>query len=613
MDSRVKITELVLRDGHQSMIATRMRTEDMLPIIDKMDEVGYYSMEMWGGATFDVCMRFLNEDPWERLRALRKAVKKTKLQMLLRGQNLVGYRHYPDDIVVKFVEAAAKNGIDVFRVFDALNDVRNMEVSIRTAKKCGAIVEGSISYTISPVHTVEKYVSFAKELASLDSDIICIKDMAGLMTPNIAAELTQALIKEVGLPVHVHSHTTSGLALMSLFAACEAGAEHLDTVISPFSQGSSHPPTETVVAALKGTPYDTGLDLELLVEIAAYFLKVKDKYRDVLNPIAERIDTNVLVHQIPGGMLSNLVSQLKEQNALDKYNEVLKEVPKVRAELGYPPLVTPTSQIVGTQAVFNVITGSRFKLISNEVRNYVKGLYGRPPASIDEKVKKLAIGDEPVIDRRPADSLEPMFEKAKSECGEWCESIEDILSYALFPQVATEFFKRRKTGIPAGAPAASGIAQGAQRKKIAIVGTGGEGFDIQVGDKKYDVKVVRSGSSMTVSIGNRVYEVDVGSIPRISQRGVPQRKDEFRTEKPGKPVSKKKVHAKGAVVAPMPGKVVSIEVKEGDSVDEGQRIITLEAMKMQNEILSPKKGRVKEILVQVGAAVNSDDVMIIIE
>ena len=617
MGGRIGITELVLRDGHQSLIATRMKTEDMLPIIEKMDDIGFYSMEMWGGATFDVCLRFLNEDPWERLQTLKKKAKKTKFQMLLRGQNLVGYKQYPDDIAIKFVETAAKNGIDIFRIFDALNDLRNMEIPIRTAKKCGAIVEGSISYTISPVHTVDKFVSFAKELAALECNTICIKDMAGLLTPLTTAELTSALKKEIGLPVHLHSHTTGGLAQMSLFAGVEAGASLLDTVMSPFSQGSSHTATESVVAALKGTPYDTGLDLVLLTEISAHFQKVKEKYKSILDPIAERVDTNVLLHQIPGGMLSNLVSQLKEQNALDKYDEVLKEVPKVRAELGYPPLVTPTSQIVGTQAVFNVILGSRYKLVSKEVKDYVRGLYGRAPAPIDEQVRKLAIGEEAVSDRRPADSLQPYLEKATSECREFCTNEEDILSYALFPQVAMEFFKNRKAGIlkPVSAPSVPGSVAGAQgsKKKITVIGKIGEQLGLQIGGKRYDVKAEKSGNIMTITLGPSAYEIDLGTFPALAQRSAQPKKAGMPAEKPAPPVPKAKAAEKGAVTAPMPGKVVALKVAAGQKVEKSSVLVVLEAMKMQNEILAPYAGTVKEVRVNGGDSVTGGTVLVVLE
>jgi pyruvate carboxylase subunit B len=445
----VKITETVLRDGHQSLIATRMGTEDMLPILGKLDKVGFFSLEMWGGATFDVSLRYLKEDPWHRLREIRKLIKNTKLQMLLRGQNLVGYRHYPDDIVVKFVQKAKDNGIDVFRIFDALNDIRNLEIAIKAAKKAGAIVEGAISYTISPVHTIEKYLKFGFELKDSGADIICIKDMSGIISPVPAYDLINVLKKEVKLPVHLHTHCSSGMAPIACLTACEAGVDYLDTAISPFGWGTSQPPTESIVGALRGTPFDTGLDLNLLIEIAEYFQKVKDKYRQFLDPIAERIDSRILVHQTPGGMISNLISQLKEQNALDKYDEVLKETARVRKELGYPPLVTPTSQIVGTQAVFNVILGERYKMISKEVMDYIKGLYGRAPAEIDEEVRKKAIGDEQPITTRPATLLSPEWEKSlqetKKQLDSQTPSEEDVLSYALFPLITKEFWESKKT------------------------------------------------------------------------------------------------------------------------------------------------------------------------
>ena len=411
---RVKITDTTFRDAHQSLIATRMRTDTMLPIAEKMDQVGFFSLEAWGGATFDVAIRYLAEDPWERIRQLKKHVKKTPLQMLLRGQNVVGYRNYPDDVVVKFVEKAAENGVDIFRVFDALNDIRNMEVAIKTVKKVDKHAQGTISYTLSPFHTVEYFVRFAGKLAELDCDSICIKDMAGMLAPQPAYELVSALKKEVGLPVQMHSHSTSGMVMMTYFHACEAGADILDTAFSPLAWGTSQPPVESVVAALKGTPYDTGLDSELLNEIAQYFRELREKYYDplkLIDPKAERVDASIIVHQIPGGMFSNLLEQLREQKALDRLNEVLEEVPKVRKELGYPPLVTPTSQLVGIQAVLNVISGKRYSIVPKEIKDYVKGLYGKPPAPIDEKIKKKIIGDEKPITCRPADLLEPALDK----------------------------------------------------------------------------------------------------------------------------------------------------------------------------------------------------------
>ncbi|MDK2991021.1 MAG: oxaloacetate decarboxylase (Na+ extruding) subunit alpha [Clostridiales bacterium] len=444
--AKVGITETVLRDAHQSLIATRMSTDEMLPIVDVIDQVGYHSIEMWGGATFDSALRFLHEDPWERLRKIRKRSKNTKLQMLLRGQNLLGYKHYPDDVVTEFVKRAVGNGMDIIRIFDALNDVRNLETAVRATKDAGGHAQGTIVYTISPVHTLDTYVNIAKQLVELGVDSICIKDMAGLLTPYATYDLVKRLKEVVDLPIQVHTHYTSGLASMSYLKAIEAGADVVDTAISPFSLGTSQPPTETLVAALKDTPYDTGLDLDVLNKIAEYFRPIKEKYMAMgtLDPKVLSVDVNALIYQVPGGMLSNLVSQLKQQNQLDKYDEVLKEVPRVRADLGYPPLVTPMSQMVGTQAVLNVITGERYKMIPNEVKAYVRGEYGRSPVPISEEIKKKIIGDEPVIDCRPADLLEPQLDKFRNEIKEYMEQEEDVLSYASFPQVAMDFFKYRR-------------------------------------------------------------------------------------------------------------------------------------------------------------------------
>lgn len=441
----VKITDTTLRDAHQSLIATRMRTEDMLEIAEKIDEVGYNSLEVWGGATFDTCMRFLNEDPWERLRTLRKAFKKTKLQMLLRGQNLVGYKHYPDDVAELFVKKAVENGMDIFRIFDALNDIRNMEKTIICAKKEGAHVQGTISYTISPFHDNDHFVEKAKELKELGSDSICVKDMAGLITPQAAYDLVSSLKKELEMPVQLHCHYTSGMAAMSYLKAIEAGVDVIDCAISPFALSSSQPAVETMVAALKDTEHDTGYDLPLLTEIANYFKDIRKKYADY-DMLETSVDANVLIYQIPGGMVSNFHSQLKEQNSLDKMQDVLAEVPRVRADLGYPPLVTPSSQIVGSQAVWNVLTGERYKVVTNEVKAYVRGSYGKPPAPMNEDVVKKIIGDEKPIECRPADLLEPGLEKARKEIGEYIQKEEDLLTYIIFPSVAKDFLERKMAG-----------------------------------------------------------------------------------------------------------------------------------------------------------------------
>ncbi len=441
----LRITDTVLRDAHQSLLATRMRTADMLPIAPQLDAVGFHSLEAWGGATFDSSLRFLDEDPWERLRALKAAIPRTPLQMLLRGQNVVGYRHYADDVVEAFVRLAHKNGIVIFRVFDALNDTRNMAVAMRAARATGAHVQAAISYTLSPVHSTDAFVALGKELASLGADSICIKDMAGLIAPYDAFELVSRLKNEVGLPVQLHCHYTSGMATASYLKAAEAGVDVVDTAISSLSLASSQPPTETIVSLLRGTPRDTGLDLTLLTEISRYFATVRKRYRAFEGELAG-VDTNVLTYQIPGGMISNLVSQLREQDAGDRLPEVLAEVPRVRADLGYPPLVTPTSQIVGTQAVLNVITGQRYKVIPKEVRAYVQGMYGRPPAPIDVEVQRLILGGQKPIVGRPADSLSPELPKAAAELGSLARSEEDVISYALYPQITREFLERRSRG-----------------------------------------------------------------------------------------------------------------------------------------------------------------------
>ncbi|WP_406657937.1 sodium-extruding oxaloacetate decarboxylase subunit alpha [Methanolobus sp. ZRKC2] len=574
---KVKITETILRDAHQSLIATRMRTRNMLPVVDKLDEIGYFSLEMWGGATFDTSIRYLNEDPWERLRELKKHMKNTPAQMLLRGQNLVGYRHYSDDVVEKFVKKAHENGIDIFRVFDAVNDIRNMEKAITVAKKEGAHVQGTICYTISPVHTIEKYVELAKDLAELECDSLCIKDMAGLISPQQAHDLVKALKTEVNLPVDLHCHCTSGMAPMSYTAACRAGVDVLDTALSPFAWGTSQPPTESIVAALAETKRATGLDLELIAEVAKYFADLKEEYRCILNPISEQIDTNVLLYQIPGGMLSNLVSQLKEQNALDKYNDVLDEMPRVRAELGYPPLVTPTSQIVGTQAVLNVLMGERYKVIPKEVKDYVRGLYGRPPQKIDDDIVGKIIGNEDPITCRPADLLEPEYEKMKKEAEEMglVKKEEDILTYILYPAVAPAFLKgeaKEEELVPVSTqphPCAS------ENKTVLPTD-----FKVEVDGEMFNVKVNPVGGAVTVEAPKE--EVTSESVP-------------------------------GAVTSHMQGMILSVKVKIGDQISEGDTVCVIEAMKMENAIHAPHGGTVKEIFVAEGDAVTSGYVLMSID
>ena len=443
---RVKITETVLRDAHQSLIATRMKTDDMLPILDKLDKVGYNSLECWGGATFDSCIRFLNEDPWERLRKIRKQVKNTKLQMLLRGQNLLGYKHYADDVVEFFVRKSISNGIDIIRIFDALNDARNIETAIKACKKEGGHAQGCFSYTISPVHSLEHFVRDSRQLVEMGADSICIKDMAGLLLPYAAYELVKALKEYIKVPIDLHTHYTSGTASMTYMKAIEAGVDIVDCAISPMAMGTSQPPTEPLVASLKGTEYDTGLELELLSEIAEYFRPIKENYvaSGLMDVKMMGVDVNALIYQVPGGMLSNLVSQLKQAGKSDKYDEVLREVPRVREEFGYPPLVTPTSQIVGTQAVMNVVAGERYKMVPKESKMLVKGEYGKTPAPISEEIKKKILGDEEQITCRPADLIAPELDNIKAKMKEYMEQDEDILTYGMFPQVAENFFKLRQ-------------------------------------------------------------------------------------------------------------------------------------------------------------------------
>lgn len=443
--TQVHINETVLRDAHQSLMATRMSTADMLPIVEKMDEAGYYALECWGGATYDSAIRFLDEDPWERLREIRKRTPNTKLMMLLRGQNLIGYRHYADDLVDKFVENATKSGVDIFRIFDALNDPRNLRASLEAVKKYGAHAQLAIAYTTSEVHTVEYYTKLAKEYSDMGADSICIKDMAGILTPAMARKLIPAIKEVTEVPINLHSHATSSVAHMTYLAAIEAGVDIIDTAISPLAEGTSQPATESFAMILKEIGYETGLDIDDLEEIADYFKGIRDKYLDAgtLDPKMMFADPKSLIYQVPGGMLSNLNSQMREADSLDKYDQVLNEVPNVRKDMGYPPLVTPMSQMVGTQAVFNVLTGESYKMVPNEIKDYLRGFYGKPPVEIDEEFRKSIIGDDEVITYRPADRLEPEFEKLKEELGDLARTDEDVLTYALFPQVGLDYLNRK--------------------------------------------------------------------------------------------------------------------------------------------------------------------------
>lgn len=574
---KIKITDTILRDAHQSLIATRMRTRDMLPIIERLDIVGYHSLEVWGGATFDSCIRFLNEDPWERLRELKKRFVHTPLQMLLRGQNLVGYKHYADDVVERFIVKTIDNGIDIFRIFDALNDVRNMEFAIKIVTREGAHAQGAISYTLSPVHSIEHFTKKAKDLAQLGCDSICIKDMAGLISPHEARDLVTAIKLETGLPVDLHCHCTSGVAPMSYYAAAEAGVTILDTAISPFGWGTSQPPTESIVAAFQDTEFDTELDLELLTDIKRYFEKLRDKYGSLRDPIVERIDTSILLHQIPGGMLSNLVSQLKQQNALNRYDDVLHEIPRVRAEMGYPPLVTPTSQIVGTQAVFNILSGERYKLVSQEVRDYFKGLYGRPPGPIDETIRKIVAGEEPLIDCRPADLIPPQMEILKAEAEQLGigKTEEDLLTYALYPAIAPKFLR--------GEAIEEELAQSATEQTTEpteIIGRPSV-FVVEVDGDTFNVRIMPTG------------QLEVASQPTTHIRKPP-------------------AHSAGLVSAPMQGLVLKLKVARGEPVQKGDVVIVLEAMKMQNNVVAHQTGFVQEIYVTEGQTVKASDALLLI-
>ncbi|WP_407421656.1 sodium-extruding oxaloacetate decarboxylase subunit alpha [Methanobrevibacter sp.] len=569
--AKVRFTETALRDAHQSLLATRMRTRDMIPIAEEMDKVGYFSVEAWGGATFDTCIRYLNEDPWERLRQLKSEFNKTPIQMLLRGQNLVGYKHYPDDVVEKFVEKSYENGVDIFRVFDALNDIRNMEKAIKVAKDQGAHVQGTISYTISPVHTNDDFVELAKNLEALDCDSVAIKDMAGLITPTAAYDLVSRLKEETDLLVDLHCHCTSGMTPISYYAACQAGVDILDTAISPLAWGTSQPPTESMVAALQGTEFDTGLDLKLLAHIKKYFDDIKEKYSGILDPISESIDADVLLYQIPGGMLSNLISQLKEQNALDRYGDVIEEMPRVRKDMGYPPLVTPTSQIVGIQSVMNVLGGERYKTVSNEVKEYMKGMYGKPPAPVDGEIASKIIGDEEVITCRPADLLEPEFDKFKSEGEEkgFVKSDEDALTYALYPPIAPKFIK--------GEAEEEELQPARSFNEDDGIGIPTQ-YNVEVDGDLYEVKIMPTGFM-------ELEEKENGAFAPVE----------------------------GGITSSMQGMVIKLNVNVGDKVTAGSTICVIEAMKMENDIQSEVNGVVEEIFVEPGDAVSAGDTLMVIK
>lgn len=573
MAKKIAVTDVALRDGHQSLLATRMLTSDMLKIAEKMDKVGYWSLETWGGATFDSCIRFLNEDPWERIRNLKKAMPNTKMQMLLRGQNLLGYRHYADDVVEKFVETAVKNGVEVFRVFDALNDTRNMKASFDAIKKQKAHIQGCISYAVTPVHTIEKYAELAKELEKMGADSICIKDMSGLLKPYIAEELVKAIKQKTSLPLSVHSHSTTGMSVATLIKAIEAGADMIDTAISPLSMGTSHSPTESMVEILKNTEFDTQLDLALLSEIAEYFKEAKKKYADYSSSFTG-VDTRILLSQVPGGMLSNLENQLREQNALDKLDDVLKEITVVQKDFGYPPLVTPTSQIVGTQSVFNVLFG-RYNKLTAESKNLLIGNYGRTPAKPDADLVKKALQElavEKTTDCRPADLLPNELDKLRAELEEkkLLDNIsdEDLMTYAMFPQVAPKFFAERANGPVEIKPSENTKSSG---KK------GAEAYIVNVDGVDYNVSVREEGTIL-IDAGN------TASAPKASGDGK-------------------------VITAPVAGTVFKLPLSENSEVVSGDTVIILESMKMELEVKTADAGKVR-YLTKEGTSVAVGDPLV---
>ncbi|HLT12581.1 MAG TPA: sodium-extruding oxaloacetate decarboxylase subunit alpha [Marinobacter sp.] len=585
------ITDVILRDAHQSLLATRMRLDDMLPIAEKLDKVGFWSLESWGGATFDSCIRYLGEDPWERIRELKKAMPNTQQQMLLRGQNLLGYRHYADDVVDRFCERAAENGIDVFRIFDAMNDPRNMDRAIKAVRKTGKHAQGTIAYTTSPVHTIEMWVELAKEVADMGADSIAIKDMAGILKPYVAFDLVSRLKKELDIPIHMQCHATTGMSTATAIKAAEAGIDNVDTAISSMSMTYGHSPTEAVVAILEGTDRDTGLDLNLLEEIASYFREVRKKYAKFEGSL-RGTDSRILIAQVPGGMLTNMENQLREQNASDKFDQVLAEIPKVREDLGFIPLVTPTSQIVGTQAVLNVLTGERYKSISKETSAILKGEYGKAPAPFNKELQARVLDGKEAITCRPADNIEPEMDKLTAELKDIAkdkniklaeQEVDDVLTYALFPQIGLKFLENR------GNPDAFEPVPSADDVAPAKKSAGPETYTVDVNGKKF-VVAVSEGGEITQIQGDG----SAASAPAASAAPAPAAGE-------GEPV-----------VAPLGGNIFKILVSPGDAVEEGDVLIILEAMKMETEIRAPKAGTIGEIFIKVGDAVSPDDEMLTI-
>ena len=598
---KILITDVVLRDGHQSLIATRLRTEDMLPICPQLDAIGYWSLEVWGGATFDACVRFLKEDPWERLRKLRAALPNTRLQMLLRGQNLLGYRHYADDVVEAFVQKSADNGIDVFRIFDAMNDVRNLETAIRAVKKSGKHAQGTICYTTSPVHTIDMFVDQAKTMENMGSDSIAIKDMAGLLTPFATGQLVKALKNAVKLPIFLHSHSTSGQASMCHFEALLNGVDHIDTAISAFAGGTSHPATESLVAALKNTPYDTELDLEKLHEIAKYFWDVRKKYHQFESEFT-REDVSVQINQVPGGMMSNLANQLKEQGALNRIDEVFAEIPRVRADLGYLPLVTPTSQIAGTQAVMNVLAGERYKTITNEVKRYLLGHYGAAPGPVNEELRRMAVGNEEVIDVRPADLIPNELNKLREQIGTLAKSEEDVLTFAMFPDIGRTFLEERAAGTLKPEPLTP-LERRKNNDGIGSTATPTE-FVVDVHGESYQVAITGVGIKGT---GKRHFYLTLDGVP---QEVMFESLNEYTAESK---TGRKQATKEGHVTTSMPGNIVAVLVKEGDVVKAGQPVLVTEAMKMEAEVQAPIGGKITGIFVAKGDRVTPGEVLVEIE
>jgi pyruvate carboxylase subunit B len=592
---KIHITDVILRDAHQSLIATRMRTEDMLPACEWLDKAGYWSLECWGGATFDACVRFLKEDPWERLRTLREALPNTRLQMLLRGQNLLGYRHYGDDVVEAFVAKAAENGMDVFRVFDALNDVRNLETSIKAVKKAGKHAQGTICYTVSPVHDTDTYLEQARAMADMGADSIAIKDMAGLLTPAVTADLVGKLKKTLDLPVFLHSHATSGMAPMCQWAAMEAGVDHIDTALSAFAGGTSHPPTESLVAALHDAGLETGLNLEMLDEATRYFREVRKKYHQ-FESAYNGVDTSVLLSQVPGGMMSNLANQLKEQGALDRIQDVFEEIPRVRKDLGYPPLVTPTSQIVGTQAVINVLAGKRYESITNEVKKYLQGWYGKAPAAVDKALQQRAVGKEELIEERPANLIPRELDELRKQVGELATSEEDVLTYAMFPDQAKAYLEQRRDGTLQPEPLEpipTGQSAGGVSSK----------FKITVHGESYDIHVTGANPS---GENERRFYMTVDGVPEEIHLASLGEDGEGARSSGGRATATKEGH----VTTSMPGNIVDVLVKEGDEVQAGDPVLIIEAMKMETEVKATIAGSVKGVFIAKGDRVVPGEVLI---